>query len=105
MSTTGCAPYVRAYEEAFQEWPFWLNSKLVDFVTVMTYAKDPAQFARLVTDAKGRVKDPSRMGLAVGAYELVDDPAGYAQQMQTCREAGAGPCVIFHYGRLLQIKP
>lgn len=102
VSTTGCAPYVRASEEAFQEWPVWVNSGLIDFVTVMTYSKESAAFLRSVVDARERVTDPAKLNIAVGAYEQLKTPDVFEEQMQLCLNEARGSCVIFHYGSLLE---
>ncbi|HOW43327.1 MAG TPA: family 10 glycosylhydrolase [Candidatus Omnitrophota bacterium] len=105
VSATGCAPYVRASQEAFQEWPSWLESGLVDFVTVMTYSADANEFARYLADARKRVSDPGKLNFAVGAYVLGIAPATFRRQMRACEDTGAGECVIFHYGSLLDHPP
>lgn len=104
VSTTGCAPYVRAYHEAFQDWPSWLNDGTADFVTVMTYSADPKEYARLVEDALKRVKDPSRIRLTVGAYQLEHAPEDLRRELDICAGAGAGGCAVFHYGNLAAAK-
>jgi uncharacterized lipoprotein YddW (UPF0748 family) len=52
VSATGCVPYVRAYYEAFQDWPSWIKTGLVDFVTVMTYSDKISEFERDVKEDK-----------------------------------------------------
>jgi uncharacterized lipoprotein YddW (UPF0748 family) len=100
VEATGCAPYSRAYLEAFQDWPSWLESRLVDSVTVMTYAKTPLEFEKMVLDAKKRVKDFSKTNIAVGAYELGKSPEIFTEQLRICKEAGPYACAILHYGSL-----
>jgi len=103
ISTTGCAPYSRAYHEAFQDWPSWLQSGLVDFVTLMCYIPTTPEFERYLADAKSRTGDFFvKVNPAVGAYEMVDKPGTFAEQFRFCEEAGGGACVVFHYGSLLQ---
>lgn len=102
ISTTSCTPFVRAYEECFQNWPSWVNSGLIDFVTVMAYARDPAEFDRYVLDSRGKIDDPTRMKIAVGAYKLGKSPEIFATQMHICRSASSGSCVVFHYGSVLE---
>ncbi len=101
VSTTGCSPYVRALEEAFQDWPSWVNSGLVDFVTVMTYPPDVSELGKFIADAQVRVSDPGKLNIAVGAYQQANSPQGFYQQLQLCEKESQGACVIFHYGSLL----
>ncbi|MBF0386395.1 MAG: family 10 glycosylhydrolase [Candidatus Omnitrophica bacterium] len=102
VSTTGCAPAVRALEEAFQDWPAWVNSGLIDFVTVMTYAQDTAEFNKMIADARARVSDPAKMNIAVGAYQQLKSPEVFDQQLALCQKEVQASCVIFHYGNLLE---
>lgn len=101
VSTTGCAPYIRAYDEAFQDWPSWVNSGLIDFVTVMTYAQQEPEFGKMIADASVRVSDPKKMNIAVGAYQQIQTPDVFRRQLQLCQTEVSGSCVIFHYGSLL----
>ena len=102
VSTTGCVSYVRAHDEAFQDWPSWLNSHLVDFVTIMDYPEDVPTFAKHITDARKRVKDFHKVNVALGAYKLVKAPDVFGHQWKVCETSGAGACVVFHYGSLLE---
>ena len=102
ISTTGALPYVRAYHEAFQDWPSWLNSKLVEFVTVMDYSPDPAEFHKFLSDAKTRITTPRKMNVAVGAYKLVHSPEIFEKEFRICESARCGQCVAFYYGSFLE---
>ncbi|MDD5080164.1 MAG: family 10 glycosylhydrolase [Candidatus Omnitrophica bacterium] len=102
VEATGCAPYSRAYLEAFQDWPSWLENKVVDSVTVMTYARTSAEFEKVVLDAKKRVKDFKKTNIAVGAYALGNSPDIFFEQLRICSEAKPYACAILHYGSLLE---
>jgi len=100
VSTTGCVSFARAYYEAFQDWPFWLNSGMIDFVTLMDYAPEPKDFARYIADAQKRVNDFSKVYVAVGAYKLLKSPRKFARELDIVKESGAGGCIVFYYGNL-----
>ena len=102
VSATGCMPYTRAYHEAFQDWPSWLETKLVDFVTIMDYSPDPAEFNNWVGDIKGRVQDFKKINIAIGAYKLVNSPLVFKQELISGESSGAGACVISYYSSLLK---
>jgi uncharacterized lipoprotein YddW (UPF0748 family) len=102
ISTTGCAPYIRAYAEAFQDWPSWLNRGLVDFVTVMTYPPVLSDFERYITVAKTKTDDFKKVYIGVGAYKLIHSPEVFEQEFDYCERSGGGACVVFHYGSLLE---
>ncbi len=101
VSATGCMPYARAYHEAYQDWPSWVNSGLVDFVTVMDYSPDPEEFKRWLTVVREKVSDLSRVTIGVGAYKLVHAPALFHEELRGVEELGMTGAV-FHYGSLLE---
>lgn len=103
VSTTGCSSYTRAYEEAFQDWPAWVNNGLIDFVTVMTYPEDPAQLDKYIKDAQKRVNDPNKINITVGAYKLLKTPEAFKTQWGLCEKMNNSRCVLFHYENILQV--
>ncbi len=102
ISTTGCMSYARAYHEAFQDWPSWVNTGLVEFVTVMSYPDTVEDFKKNIPDAETRVKDLKKIKLGVGAYKFVSTPSIFIEQFKLCEQAGTSACAIFHYGSLVQ---
>ena len=102
VSATGCMSYVRALQEAFQDWPSWVNSGLVDFVTVMNYSADPAEYENWTEVAKAKVMDPRKLYLGAPAYKLVKTPEIFRKEWQSCEKSGAALCAVFHYGSLLE---
>jgi uncharacterized lipoprotein YddW (UPF0748 family) len=101
ISTTGCMSYSRAYYEAFQDWPSWVNTGLVEFVTVMSYPDNVEEFQKNIKDAKKRVKDFTKVKLGVGAYKFVSAPIIFTRQFDLCEKAGSGACAVFYYGSVL----
>lgn len=100
VSVTGCVPYVRAYAEAFQDWQSWVNSRLIDFVTVMNYSADFPEFKKFFLEARSKSDDASRLNFTVGAYKLLHEPEKFRRLFSFCEEESGGSCVIFHYGSL-----
>jgi uncharacterized lipoprotein YddW (UPF0748 family) len=90
-------PYVRAYEEAYQDWGSWLSSGLVDFVTIMDYSADVKEFEKWIVRIKEKTKDTSRVKIAVGAYKLEHVPEIFEQEFRSCEKMHT-TCAIFHYG-------
>jgi uncharacterized lipoprotein YddW (UPF0748 family)/peptidoglycan/xylan/chitin deacetylase (PgdA/CDA1 family) len=101
VSATGCMPYARAYYEAYQDWPSWVNSGIIDFVTIMDYSPDPRQFKRWLSIVKEKVPDLSRVKIGVGAYKLVRTPKIFDREVRCVEELGMTGAV-FHYGSLLE---
>lgn len=101
VSTTGCMPYSRAYHEAFQDWPAWVNSGLVDFVTVMNYSDDPLEYAMWNETIRSKVIDSKKLKMTVGAYKFIKKPEIFEQELRICEKSNQ-TCAIFHYGNLLE---
>lgn len=101
VSTTGCVSYMRAMEEAFQDWPRWVNSGVIDFVTVMSYPPDLPAFEKNITEVKAHVKDLSKANIAVGAYKFLDKPASFKEQYDVCKALSLRGCSIFHYSNFI----
>ncbi len=105
ISTTGCMSYVRAYHEAFQDWAFWLQSGLVDFVTMMSYTVDPLLFQKYIAEAQNKTGDSfAKVNIGIAAYALTQSPEIFKKEFQICKETKARGCAVFHYGNLLQNK-
>ena len=102
VSATGCMSYTRALHEAFQDWPSWLNKGVVDFVTVMNYSPDPAEYEQWNEVARTKVKVRGKLYFAVGAYKLVHSPEIFKKEFLSCEKSGAVLCAVFHYGSLLE---
>lgn len=100
LSTTGCMSYSRAYDEAFQDWPVWIDKGYVEFVTAMSYPDTKEEFLKDIEDARKRVRDFRKVYLATPAYKFPKTPDVFIGQFDLCRASGAGACVIFHYGSL-----
>ncbi len=102
VSTTGCVSYSRAMLEAFQDWPSWVDSGLVDFVTVMNYPPDVETYQKNIVDAHKRVKDPRKLNMAVGAYKFLKTPEEFSKQLNVCEASGGRSCAVFYYGNMLE---
>ena len=102
VSATGCMSYVRAFHEAFQDWPSWVNGGLVDFVTVMNYSPDPVEYAQGNEVARAKITDLKKLNIGVPAYKLVRAPEVFEKEFRSCEESGAHLCAVFHYGSLLE---
>ncbi len=100
ISTTGLMPYSRASLEAFQDWKFWLEKGLVDFVTLMCYAKNVPDFEKYIENAKIKTGDLKKVNIAVGAYALSRSPEIFQDQFKICEDSDPRSCVVLHYGSL-----
>ena len=104
VSTTGLMPYVRAREEAFQDWREWASSGLVDFVTLMGYTDDMTQFEKYLKDAQTQLPGMQKANFAVGAYKMVKKPELYEREWELCEASSTRSCVVLDYDSLLQFS-
>lgn len=102
VSTTGLMPYSRALLESYQDWKDWIESGLVDHVTLMCYSSDPGKFEYYLEDAKRRLGSLDRAHIAVGAYSALESPETFARQWAQAESSGAGASAVLHYGNLLE---
>ncbi len=101
LSTTGCMSYSRAYNEAFQDWPSWIDKGYAEFVTAMSYPETVEEFSKDIEDARKRVRDFRKIYLATPAYKFPKTSDVYIRQFNLCKDSGAGACIVFHYGSLI----
>lgn len=102
FSTTGCAPYSRAYHEAFQDWALWIEKGYVDYVTMMSYPLDPLDLEENIMGARARAEGLGKVNVGIGAYKMLKNPALFDQHWSLCEASDARGCTVFHYGNLLE---
>ena len=100
LAATGCAPYVRAYHEAFQDWPSWLKMGTVDSITLMSYSDNAREFENDISEAKEKALDLKKINIAVGAYKLESSPEKFAELLGLCGKARPLGIVIYDYDSL-----
>jgi len=102
---TACAPYVRAYHEAFQEWPVWLEKGLVDGILLMSYSPDLGSLEKYVKEAKGKTPDFKKVDIAIPAYKLVNSQEIFTRQLVFSKNSRPNMCIIYDYESLLKNPP
>lgn len=92
-----------AVTERLQDWPGWMERRLVDAVVVMAYSADTERVEAQVVKA---VDLGERFGVpvygGVGAYLLGGDAQLLRRQLAAVREAGAAGAAVFSYGTLVE---
>ncbi len=104
ISTTGCLAYSRAYYEALQDWSTWINTGLIEFVTLMNYPPDAETYEKNIVDIKLHLKDLTKVNMAVGAYKEEQTLEAFKGQFDYCEKSALRACVLFHYDSLIK-KP
>ncbi|MCX5679803.1 MAG: family 10 glycosylhydrolase [Candidatus Omnitrophica bacterium] len=102
ISATACAPYARAYHEAFQDWPGWIEKGVVDYIALMSYPPCARLLKKYVREAKEKTPDFRKINIAVPAYKLVNSPGVFNEQLAFCRNSKPNMCMIFDYESLLK---
>jgi len=72
-------PSPEAKKQVLQDWPTWVRDGLVDYVVTMTYTRNFDTFKSYVEAQLDAVKDPSKLVVGVGAWQL--DKAQFAVQL------------------------
>ncbi|MGE5586244.1 MAG: glycoside hydrolase family 10 protein [Bacillota bacterium] len=86
-----------AAEHRLQDWKGWLARGIVDFVVPMAYTPDTGRFAAHVDDAVDAAPGWGRVLAGVGAYNMLEDPAGCIEKISTARRLGVAGVVLFSY--------
>lgn len=103
FSVAVAADAADAVGERLQDWPGWMERRLVDAVVVMAYSADTARVAAQVAEA---VETGQRWGVPVyggiGAYLLGGDGQLLLRQLDAVRQAGAAGVAVFSYDTLAE---
>ncbi len=102
VSTTGCLSYGRALDEALQDWPSWVNSSLVEFVTLMNYPPDTATYQKNIDGIRPHLPNLKKVNMAVGAYKHLQEPKVFKEHLQACESSHPKSCILFHYNNFLE---
>ncbi|MCC6220579.1 MAG: family 10 glycosylhydrolase [Deltaproteobacteria bacterium] len=110
LSVAALADSERAKKRALQDWPQWLERKLVDKVVLMAYTTD-ASLVEQQTLFATKLSEPSRVMIGLGAWLMLRDQELLIRQVRKVRATKAGGVVLFSYsnlaskvGRLLTAK-
>lgn len=103
LSVAAGADAADAVGERLQDWPGWMERRLVDAVVVMAYNADTERFVAHVAEA---VALGRRFGVpvyaGVGAYLLGGDGQLLRRQLEVARQAGAAGVAVFSYDTLAE---
>ncbi len=86
-----------AAEHRLQDWKPWLSRGIVDFVVPMAYTAQTARFAGHIGEAVKAAPGWGRVLAGVGAYNMLEDPAGCVEKITVARRLGAAGVVLFSY--------
>lgn len=86
----------RAYSSLFQDWPYWLEDGILDYVVLMNYTLDK-QLAKEIIRASLALRQGSRVYVGIGLYLMKDDPEAFFEQYKLIKNLSADGAVLFSY--------
>jgi uncharacterized lipoprotein YddW (UPF0748 family) len=89
----------RAYLALAQDWRFWLEDRLVDFVVPMIYTRDD-QLLRYQADGFGSGPFAARIWAGLGVWLFSNEPARAVVQLEIARASGLAGDALFSYDSL-----
>ncbi|MEM0066045.1 MAG: N-acetylmuramoyl-L-alanine amidase [Sulfolobales archaeon] len=93
-------PSPTAVYTVLQDWVSWVNEGVVDAVATMTYTVDFTTFKSYVTSQLGSIKDPSKLLIGIGAWQLLDEML-VSQLSYAIEELNLRGAVLFNLDSLI----
>ena len=84
----------RAYSNAFQDWSYWLEEGMVDYVVLMAYTKDN-QFAKEIVKSALGHRGKGKIYVGLGAFLMKNNPDLFFNQYSLVKELSPDGIVIF----------
>jgi len=89
----------RAYNSAFQDWPYWLESESVDYIVLMNYSDDLQMTKEFTLAALGLGRE-KKIYIGIGAFLFKDDPQGLTEEFKLVSSLKPDGIVLFSYDDL-----
>ncbi len=89
----------RAYNSAFQDWPYWLETGAIDYAVLMNYSDD-LQLTKEFSLAALGLRGNKKIYIGIGAFIFKDNPHGLAEQYRLVSSLNPDGIVLFSYDDL-----
>jgi len=90
-------PYAeRAYSSMFQDWAYWLEDGILDYVVLMNYTRDNQLSKETVRSALS-LRQGGRVYVGVGLYLMNDEPGTFLEQYKDIENLSADGVAFFSY--------
>ncbi|MDI6759051.1 MAG: family 10 glycosylhydrolase [Candidatus Omnitrophota bacterium] len=89
----------RAYVSYFQDWPFWLENGIVDYVVLMNYTRDDA-LAMQITKAGLSLRAKAKVFIGLGVFLMKNEPERFLKQYGSILALKPDGIVFFSYDEL-----
>lgn len=86
----------RAYTSMFQDWPYWLEESILDYVVLMNYTQDK-QLTKEIVRASLGYRQKGKVFVGMGLYLMKDNPEVFFEQYKMVKSLSADGIVIFSY--------
>jgi uncharacterized lipoprotein YddW (UPF0748 family) len=90
-----------ARDRVLQDWPGWVNARLLDVVCPMAYTTNLDEFTSLVTGVARVAEGRASVWAGIGAYRL--PVADAADHVRAARKVGAAGVLLFSYDNLTAV--
>lgn len=100
LLSVAAVPWVeRAYLQAYQDWPGWLEQGLVDHICLMSYSADRYRYELILKQALGCARDGSQIVAGIGSFYL-RNWKDIEEQANCAAALNLRGCSIFSYRNL-----
>ncbi|MDD5662328.1 MAG: family 10 glycosylhydrolase [Candidatus Omnitrophica bacterium] len=86
----------RAYTSMFQDWPYWLEEGILDYVVLMNYTQDK-QLTKEIVRASLGYRQKGKVLVGMGLYLMKDNPEVFFELYKMVKNLSADGIVIFSY--------
>ncbi|MFA5096250.1 MAG: family 10 glycosylhydrolase [Candidatus Omnitrophota bacterium] len=89
----------RAYSSMFQDWPYWLEDGILDYVILMNYTRDKQLTKEIVRSSLG-LRQKGKVYVGIGLYLMKDEPETFLEQYRAVKALSPDGIAFFSYDDL-----
>jgi len=93
----------RAYDWAYQDWPSWVESGVLDYVVPMAYSKKTKSVNEMAKYAMTK-RGNQKVLMGLGAWLVLDKPEQMIRQIEAVKREQVDGFVLFSYANLQNSK-
>ncbi len=86
----------RAYSSIFQDWPYWLEDGILDYVVLMNYTLDKQLSKEIIRSALAH-RQRGKVYVGIGLYLMKDNPEAFFEQYRMIKNLSADGALFFSY--------
>jgi len=89
----------RAYTSMFQDWPYWLEDGILDYVVLMNYTRDNQLFKEITRSSLAQ-RQKGKVFVGIGLHLMQDEPEALLEQYKIVKGLSADGVALFSYDDL-----